>query len=69
LLYNGARLSWFISLNIFFKFLFEVVERDCRACTLNEEDAMDRSRWRKLTEDDQDGCEWVNVSSGTDPPG
>ena len=45
------------------------MERDCRACTLNEEDAMDRSRWRKLTEDDQDGCEWVNVSSGTDPPG
>ena len=26
---------------------------------------MDRSRWRKLIKDDQDGCVWVNVSSGT----
>ena len=47
----------------------EVVEKDCQARKLNKEDAMDRSRWRKLMFDDQDGCEWVGVSSGTSPPG
>ena len=26
----------------------EVVEKDCQARKLNKEDAMDRSRWRKL---------------------
>jgi len=26
----------------------EVVEKDCEACKLNKEDAMDYSRWRKL---------------------
>jgi len=26
----------------------EVVEKDCQACKLNKEDAMGRSRWRKL---------------------
>jgi len=26
---------------------------------------MDRSKWRKLIKDDQDGCEWVSFSSGT----
>ena len=26
----------------------QVVEMDCQACKLNKEDAMDRSRWRKL---------------------
>ena len=50
----------------------EVVEKDCRARKLNE-DAMDStcSRWRKLMKlsDDQDGCEWVKVSSGTGQPG
>ena len=32
---------------------------------------MDRSRWKKLIKDydDQDGCEWMNVSSGTGLPG
>jgi len=32
---------------------------------------MDHSKWRKLIKvfDDRDGCEWVNVSSGTGPPG
>ena len=30
---------------------------------------MDRSRLRKLMSDDQDGCEWVNVSFGTGPLG
>ena len=29
----------------------EVVEEDCQAHKLNKEDAMDRSRWRKLIKD------------------
>jgi len=29
----------------------EVVEKDCQACKLNKEDAMDRSRLRKLIKD------------------
>ena len=29
----------------------EVVKEDCQARKLNTEDAMDRSRWRKLIED------------------
>ena len=26
----------------------EVVQKDCQACNLNREDAMDHSRWKKL---------------------
>jgi len=29
----------------------EVVEKDCQTHKLNKEDAMDRSRWRKLSND------------------
>jgi len=29
----------------------EVVEKDCQTRKLNEEDAMDRSNWRKLIKD------------------
>jgi len=29
----------------------EVAEKDSQACKLNTEDAMDRSRWRKLIKD------------------
>jgi len=29
----------------------EVVEKDCQARKLNKEDAMDRSKWRKLIKD------------------
>ena len=29
----------------------EVVENDCQVCKLNTEDAVDRSRWRKLIKD------------------
>jgi len=29
----------------------EVVEKDCQAHKLNKEDAIDRSRWRKLMKD------------------
>ena len=46
--------------------------KDCQARKWNKEDAMDLSRWRKLMpwmSDDQDGCEWVSVSSGTGLPG
>ena len=44
---------------------------DCKSHGLNREDAMDCSRWRNQMEifDDHDGCEWVNVSSGTGSPG
>ena len=47
------------------------MEKDREARGLNREDAMDCSRWRKQIEifDDHDGCEWVNVSSGTGSPG
>jgi len=45
----------------------EVVQKDCQARKLNREDAMDRSRWKKLIKDvdNQDRCELVNVSSDT----
>ena len=48
----------------------EVVREDCQACKLNKEDSMDRCKWRKMIKDvdHQDGCEWVNVSSGTGLP-
>ena len=29
----------------------EVVEKDCQACKLNKEDAVDHSKWRKLVKD------------------
>jgi len=29
----------------------EVVEKDCQACKLNKEDAMNHSKWRKLIRD------------------
>ena len=47
------------------------MEKNCQACTLNKENAMDRRRRgsRQRMVNDQDGCEWVNVSSGTGSPG
>jgi len=47
----------------------ETVQKDCKACKLNREDAMDRNRWRKQIRmtDDHDRCEWVNVSSSPVP--
>jgi len=30
----------------------EIVQKDCQACKLNREDAMDRDRWRKKIWDD-----------------
>ena len=48
----------------------EVVREDCQARKLNKEDAVDRCKWRKVIKYiDQDGCERVNVSSGTGLPG
>ena len=49
----------------------EVVREDCQARKLNKEDAVDRCKWRKVIKEDidQDGCERVNVSSGTGQPG
>jgi len=49
----------------------QVVREDCRARKLNKEDAMDRCKSRKVIKEyvDQDGCERVNVSSGTGLPG
>ena len=47
------------------------MQKDCQACKLNREDAMDHNRWRKQIgmTDDHNRCEWVNVSSGTGSPG
>ena len=49
----------------------EVVREDCQARKLNKEDAVDRCKWRKVIKEVryQDGCERVNVSSGTGLPG
>jgi len=30
----------------------EIVKKNCQACKLNREDAMDRNRWKKLIRDD-----------------
>jgi len=37
----------------------EIVEKECQACKLNKEDAVDRKRWRKQIRmiDDHDRCE------------
>ena len=46
----------------------EFVREDCQARKMNKVDAIDRCKWRKMINDDQVGCEWVNVSSGTGLP-
>ena len=39
----------------------EVVKKDCQACKMNKEYAMDRSKWRKLIKDVQwSGWVWVS---------
>jgi len=30
----------------------EIVQKECQACKLYREDAMDRNQWRNLTKDD-----------------
>ena len=49
----------------------EVVQRDCQVRGLSRDDAMVRGIWRKLIRivDEQEGCEWMDVSSGTGSPG
>jgi len=46
----------------------EIMEMDCQARKLKR-----RMRWIMVNggrmSDEQDGCEWVNVSSGTGSPG
>ena len=47
----------------------EVVQRDCQVRGLSKDDAMVHGRWRKMTRvDEQEGCEWMDVSSGTGSP-
>ena len=38
---------------------------------ISKDDAMVRGRWRKMIRmvDEQEGCEWMDVSSGTGSPG
>ena len=47
------------------------MQRDCQVCGLSKDDAMVRGRWRKMIRmvGEQEGCEWMNVSSGTGSPG
>ena len=47
------------------------MQRDCQVRELSEDDAMVRGRWRKTIRmgDEQEGCEWMDVSSGTGSPG
>ena len=49
----------------------EAVRRDCQVRELSKDDAMVRGRWRKLIRmvDEQEGWEWMDVSSGTGSPG
>ena len=49
----------------------EVVQKDCKVRGLSKDDAMVRGRWRKMIRmvDEQEGCEWMDVSSGTSSPG
>ena len=49
----------------------EVVQRDCQVRGLNEDDAMVHGRWRKMIRmvDEQEMCEWMDVSSGTGSSG
>ena len=45
----------------------EVTQRDCQVRGLSKDDAMVHGRWRMV--DEQDVCEWMDVSSGTGSPG
>ena len=49
----------------------EVVQRDCQVSGLSEDDAMVRGTWRKMIRmvDKLEGCELMNVSSGTGSSG
>ena len=49
----------------------KVVQRDCQVCGLSKDNAMVHGRWRKMIRmvGEQEGCEWMDVSSGTGSPG
>ena len=49
----------------------EIVQRDCQVRGLSKDDAMVRDRRRRLIRmvDEQEECEWMDVSSGTGSPG
>ena len=49
----------------------EVVQRDCQVRGLSKDYAMVRGRWWKMIRmvDEQEGCERMDVSSGTGSPG
>ena len=49
----------------------KAVQRDCQVRGLSKDDAMVRSRWRNMIRmvDEQEECEWMDVSSGTGSPG
>jgi len=48
----------------------EVVQRDCQVRGLSRDDVMVCGRWQKLIRmvDEEEGYEWMNVSSGTGSP-
>ena len=47
------------------------MQRDCQVRGLSRDDAVVRGRRRKMIRmvDEHEGCEWMNVSSGTSSPG
>ena len=49
----------------------EFEQRDCQVRGFSSDDAMVCGRWRKLIKmvDEQEGCEWMSVSSSTGSPG
>jgi len=49
----------------------EVVQRDCQVRGLSKDDAMVCGRWSKVIRmvDEQERCEWMDVSSGNGSPG
>ena len=46
------------------------MQRDCQVRGLCKDDAMVHGRWRNMIRmvDEQEGCEWMDVSSGTGSP-
>ena len=46
------------------------MQKDCQVRGLSKDDAMVCDRWRKMIRmvDEKEGCEWMDVSSGTSSP-
>ena len=52
--------------------MLEVAQRNCQVRGSSRDDAMVYGKCRKLIKrmvDEQEGCEWMNVSLGTGSPG